>query len=140
MEHDENIPGVTFRLLAGNQLPPPPGNPQIIAMGEVTLSAEITDIEMWGEVLKKLDCLRIYTTEDLAEEMVNVAQKKARAAEKQLQQAEEVRQGQLEALRQRISFLSAENNQLRVANQQWVTWYEKWRAQQPGVPNPQSGL
>jgi len=122
MEHNDQIPGVTFRLVEGNQLPPPPGNPKIIAMGDARLSAEITDLDMWKEVLEKLRCLRIYTAENLAEEMINVAQKKTREVRTQLEEVQAQSGSELEGLRQRVSFLTAENAQLRQANQKWAEW------------------
>jgi hypothetical protein len=124
MEHNDQIPGVTFRLVEGNQLPPPPGkgNEKIIAMGAVRLAAEITDLDMWKEVLEKLRCLRIYTAENLAEEMINVAQKKTREVRAQLEEVQAQSGSELETLRQRVSFLTAENAQLRTANQKWAEW------------------
>lgn len=122
MEHDDQLPGVTFRLVEANQLPPPPGNEKIIAMGAVRLTAEVRDLAMWKEVVEKLRCLRIYTVENLTEEMINVAQKKAQEARKELEQAQASLSSELETLRQRVNFLTAENSQLRVANQKWAEW------------------
>jgi hypothetical protein len=111
---------------------PPPMNSDCIAGGEVELRAEINDFELWNQVVEQLACLRIYTVKNLAEQMVAVSQKKADEAHRQLEMFSAEATGELEVLRQRVSFLEHENRQLRIANTKWGTW-----AQQHGhTPKP----
>lgn len=112
---------MTFRRIAARQVPPPL-NTGCIAGGEVELRAEIVDLGMWETVIDKLDGMRIYTVKNLAEQMVSVSQQKAREAQKQLEMFSVEATGELEVLRQRVSFLEHENQQLRIANTKWGAW------------------
>jgi len=121
MEPVEQIPGVTFRLEKARQLPPPP-NEGCVAGGEVVLRATIQDLDLWEQVIRQLQLLRIYTVKNLAEQMVTVSQKRAREAEEKLARVQTSSGGELEQLRQRVSFLEYENRQLRDANERWAEW------------------
>lgn len=111
MEHDERIPGVTFRLTHGSKKPPI--DPKLHkAVGHVELYAEINDFNVWDEVLQRLNGMRVYTVENLAEEMINVAQKKAREAETNLSKRIQQLEAELEQSKQRESFAAAEIQQL----------------------------
>ena len=107
MEHDERVPGVTFRLTRGEQRPPIDTKLHK-AVGHVELYAEINDFGVWADVLQRLNGMRVYTVENLAEEMISVAQKKAREAETKLQQDKEALRSELELAKQRISFMEVE--------------------------------
>lgn len=111
MEHDERIPGVTFRLTRGDQKPPIDPKKQK-AIGVVELHAEINDFNVWTEVLERLNGMRIYTVENLAEEMVDVAQKKAREVEKEMRATTDALHAQSQQLQQRLSFVEQENIRL----------------------------
>lgn len=112
MEHDERIPGVTFRLTRGDQKPPIDPKKQK-AIGVVELHAEINDFNVWAAVLDRLNGMRIYTVENLAEEMVDVAQKKAREVEQQMQaKTDELHTESQQAL-QSLSFAKQENVRLQ---------------------------
>lgn len=113
MEHDERVPGVTFRLTRGEQRPPIDTKLHK-AVGHVELYAEINDFNVWADVLQRLNGMRVYTVENLAEEMISVAQKKARDAERKLQQDKEELRSELEKAKQRISFMEAELQRLQV--------------------------
>lgn len=121
MEPIDQIPGVTFRLEKARQLPPPP-NEGCIAGGEVVLRAVIHDLDLWDQVVRQLQMLRIYTVKNLAEQMVAVSQRKAKEAEDKLMRTQSTSGVELETLRQRVSFLEYENRQLREANQKWAEW------------------
>ena len=121
MEPVEQLPGVTFRRESSTQGPPPPGE-KCVASGRVVLSAIIQDTELWGEVVKQFECMRIYTVKNLAEQMVAVSQLKAREATKQLEVVKTEASGELEVLRQQVDFLRHENQQLREANNQWAIY------------------
>lgn len=124
MEPVDTIPGVTFRRIASRQVPPPL-NTDCIAGGEVELRAEIVDLDMWEKVIDKLDGMRIYTVKNLAEQMVAVSQQKAHEAQRQLEMFSVEATGELEVLRQRVSFLEHENQQLRIANTKWASWAQQ---------------
>ena len=111
MEHNEQLPGVTFRLDRADKLPPI--NPKKHkAIGRVELHADINDFEVWDEVLSKLSGLRIYTIENLAEEMVNVTQKKAKETEQALSARNQELKAALERVKQELSFATLELRQL----------------------------
>lgn len=134
MEPVDQLPGVTFRRVAVRQLPPPL-NEKCIASGEVVLSAIINNLELWDEVVRQLECLRIYTVKDLAQQMVAISQQKAHEAKKQLELFTAEATGELETLRQRVSFLEHENRQLLQANTKWA----QWAAEQGLIPKAPSG-
>ena len=137
MEPVDTIPGVTFRRTAARQVPPPMNSDSnCVAGGEVELRAEINDFQLWEQVVAQLECLRIYTVKNLAEQMVAVSQKKVHEAEAQLEVFSVETTGELEVLRQRVSFLQHENEQLRRANEQWG----KWAREQGVIPKvPEQG-
>jgi len=110
MEHDERIPGVTFRLTRGDKLPPIDPKKQK-AMGEVALTAEINDFGVWEEVLERLNGMRIYTTDNLAEEMVNVAQEKTVKLRTAFEVEINLLKASLERRTQQLSFAEAERNE-----------------------------
>ena len=113
MEHDERLPGVTFRLMRGEQRPPADPTRPNTSVGIVELYAEINNSSVWVDVLNRLNGMRIYTVDNLAEEMISVAQKRAKESEKKVQQEKEVLRSELDAANQRISFMEAELNRLR---------------------------
>ena len=116
MEHDERIPGVTFRLTRGDQKPPIDPSKQK-AIGVVELHAEINDFNVWAEVLDKLNGMRIYTVENLAEEMVDVAQKKAREATQEMKAKTDALHAQSQHVQQQLSFVEQENIRLNATIQ-----------------------
>lgn len=131
MEPNEQIPGVTFYLEESRQLPPPMTEPDAVSSAEARLRAIVYDQSVWDEVILKLKCLRIYTVKNLAEQMVDLAQRKVKASEEQLEMFSAEVTGELEQLRQRVSFLEHENQQLRLANNQWARWAETVSPKQP---------
>ena len=120
MQHDEKIPGVTFFLKKGEQQPP--ANKDHLARGEVILSCEITDLEVWKEVLEKLNGLRIYTVSDLSEAMVAISQKKYAELEAEFHKYKIALNSQLQQLRQKVSLLEGENEAFKKANAAWEEW------------------
>jgi glutamyl-tRNA reductase len=120
MQHDEKIPGVTFFLTKGEQLPPV--NDKHLARGQVILDCEITDFEVWKEVLEKLNGLRIYTVSDLAEAMVTISQKKHKELQEEFHKYKVALNTQLQQLRQKVSMLEAENTAFKEANAAWEEW------------------
>lgn len=120
MQHDEKIPGVTFFLKKGEQLPP--SNDKHLARGQVILDCEITDFEVWKEVLEKLNGLRIYTVSDLAEAMITISQKKHRELQEEFHKYKVSLNSQLQQLRQKLSMVEAENEEFRKANVAWKEW------------------
>ncbi len=112
MEHDERLPGVTFRLTRGDLLPPADNKKQK-ALGAVELNAEVNDFDVWKEVLDKLNGMRIYTIENLAEEMVEVAQEKARQLENEMAKKTEELRVERAQLQQQLDFALVEIRELR---------------------------
>lgn len=123
MQHDEKIPGVTFFLTKGEQLPPV--NDTHIARGEVILNCEITDLEVWTDVLEKLNGLRIYTVSDLAEAMVTISQKKHKELEEEFHKYKIQMNTQLETLKAANSRLEAQAQAFKEANEKWVEWAKR---------------
>lgn len=110
MEHDERIPGVTFRLTRADKKPPIDPKKHK-AIGYVELTAEINDFMVWEDVLQRLNGMRVYTVENLAEEMISVAQNRAREAERDLEVKNQALQAELEKAKQNLSFTKAELQQ-----------------------------
>lgn len=127
MQHDDKIPGVTFFLKKGEQLPPV--NDKHLARGEVVLDCEIHDYEVWKEVLEKLNGLRIYTVSDLAEAMVAISQKRHTELQEEFHKYKVIMNAKAQRLEQRVSMLEAENSAFREANEKWEEW-----ARDQGVP------
>jgi hypothetical protein len=120
MQHDEKIPGVTFHLQKGEQLPP--ANDEHLARGEVILGCEIHDLEVWKDVLEKINGLRIYTVSDLSEAMVSISQKKYRQLEEDFHKYKIQVNTQLEELKAANSRLEFQSNAFKEANEKWAEW------------------
>lgn len=120
MQHDEKIPGVTFFLLKGEQLPP--ANDKHLARGQVILDCEITDFDVWKDVLEKLNGLRLYTVSDLAEAMVTISQKKHSELQEEFHKYKIMMNTQLETLKAANSRLQAQVDDCMEANQKWAEW------------------
>lgn len=112
VEHDEELPGVTFRLTRAD-VGPPVDIDRHKALAFVEMQAEINDFGIWDDVIKRLDGMRLYTVNNLAEEMISVAQERAREAEKATEKKRIEAQAEIEKLKQRLSFAEAEIGQLR---------------------------
>lgn len=82
MQSEDSLPGVTFRLVRAEKLPPAV-MPNCKARGTVELAAEIYDFDVWDAVLKKLNNMRVYTVGNLAEEAISVVQKRAEKQEEE---------------------------------------------------------
>lgn len=120
MQHDEKIPGVTFFLTKGEQLPP--ANDSHLARGQVILDCEIHDYDVWKEVLEKINGLRIYTVSDLAEAMVSISQKKHVELQDEFHKYKIQMNTQLETLKAANSRLSAQVEAFKEANEKWAEW------------------
>lgn len=112
MEHDDEVPGVTFRMVSAQK--GPPSCEEHVFTAVVTLRAEVADQAVWDEVVSKLSPLRIYSVANLAEELVAVTQK--RATEAQMLAIKRI--GELEA-------------QLARANQK-ISFYDQLHKEQGG--------
>ncbi len=120
MQHDEKIPGVTFHLAKGEQLPPI--NDTHLARGQVILDCEIHDYEVWKEVLEKINGLRIYTVSDLAEAMVTISQKKYKELEEEFHRYKINMNTQLQEQKAKSSRLEASLQAFQEANVKWEAW------------------
>ena len=120
MQHDEKIPGVTFHLAKGEQLPPVDN--RHLARGQVILDCEIDNFDVWKDVLEKLNGLRIYTVSDLAEAMVTISQKKHAELKEDFHKYKIQMNTQIQELKAENSRLTAERDAFAEANQKWADW------------------
>ena len=114
MVNDE-LPGITLHLDVAQMLPPSTHKP-MEARARLTLTAEIQDMEVWEEVVKRFDNegdgMRIHTVTSFAEEMVDVVRTR-RAQDQQeyefklLEKNERITQ-----LEQQVSFAKADAERL----------------------------
>jgi hypothetical protein len=110
MEHDDKIPGVSFSVDDATLLPPPPkkgaakGQEHAVALGRVVLRATVNDLNVWKEAVDKLRNLRIYTVEDLATEMIEISQERAKRAEETLAKVIQEKDAEIAKLKQQVSF------------------------------------
>ena len=111
---------MTFFLLKGEQLPP--ANDKHLARGQVILDCEITDFDVWKDVLEKLNGLRLYTVSDLAEAMVTISQKKHSELQEEFHKYKIMMNTQLETLKAANSRLQAQVDDCMEANQKWAEW------------------
>jgi glutamyl-tRNA reductase len=105
MKHDEKIPGLTLRMVQADLKN---------GHGTLHLTATVNDIPTWEEVVGRLNGMRVYTVEGLAEEMINVAQKRARQVQEESRKEVLALRLELEKLKQQVSFTKAENARLSV--------------------------
>ena len=121
MQHDDKIPGVTFFVEGAHQLPPA-DEKRHLARGQVTLGAEITDFDVWKEVLEKLNGLRIYTVQDLAEAMISISQKKHGQLRDEFTEYKKKSNSELQILKQQVSLLESQRDAFQEANEKWAEW------------------
>jgi hypothetical protein len=96
MEPNEKLPGLTFHVESSSLQK---------KHGRVQLDATVNDIDLWEEVLKKLDGFRVYTVADLHTALVEVLQDdQKQMKEEHDHEVQQMRQ-ELERLRQRCSVL-----------------------------------
>lgn len=107
-DQTDRLPGVTFSVVESNYHGAAAG-----IVGNVRMTAKIDDVDLWKEVVRKLNGYRIYTVNDLSATMIEVTQKKLAKAEEELEGQRRRFHAQLENLRQKNSFLEAENQQLK---------------------------
>jgi len=95
MEPNEKIPGVTFHVVSSSLKN---------KTGKVVLDAVVNDLDLWPEVMTRLDELRIYTVSDLTTAMIEILQEENRelkeSADKEVTRLRE----ELERASQRLSF------------------------------------
>lgn len=110
MENDDKVPGVSFFVEDATLLPPPPrkgaakDQEHAIALGRVLLRATVNDLTVWKEAVDKLRNLRIYTVEDLATEMIEISQERAKRAEEELVRVIQEKDAEIAKLKQQVSF------------------------------------
>lgn len=110
MEREEGLPGVTFTVEDATLLPPPPkksapkDQEHAVALGKVVLRATVNNLDVWKEAVDKLRYLRIYTVEDLATEMIEISQERAKRAEEALARVIQEKDAEIAKLRQQASF------------------------------------
>ena len=102
-------PSVKFRLISADHIQPV-GKENW--SGTVHMTAEINDLDVWKKVTKKLDGLKLSSVANLAEAMVAVSRKKIIEAESELERARLEKDGEIEQLRQQLSFAQADKHRL----------------------------
>ncbi len=105
MQHDEKIPGLTLRMVQADLKN---------GHGTLHLTAIVNDIPTWEDVVARLNGMRVYTIEGLAEEMINVAQRRANQVQEDSRKEVLNLQVEVEQLKQQVSFTKAENARLSV--------------------------
>lgn len=103
----EDLPGLTF-YTKEKELKHCAGK-KFKATGSVTLRAEIQDLGLWEPILDKLDGMVVYTVNDLADCVVQAAQRRADKAESTAMKTMEDARRIVDALEARNSFLESDN-------------------------------
>lgn len=116
MQTEEQLPGITLRLNKAVLLPLVPGS-KFKAAACIELTASIDDFDIYQAVVEKLGEMRIYTIENLAEEMIDVVQQRAGAAKKEAHQQLEQHRIATEGYQQQLSFAQAELAAVRQENE-----------------------
>jgi gamma-glutamylcyclotransferase (GGCT)/AIG2-like uncharacterized protein YtfP len=114
VEPVNKLPGLTFHVETAQLTN---------KLGKAEIHADVNDVDMWEQVITKLDGLRIYTVEDLATSVMEVLQTENKEEKMaHARQTEELRQ-QLETLKQRNSFLEQQNAEYARVNALWIQRY-----------------
>jgi hypothetical protein len=111
MTKEAEIPGLTFNV-QNHSLGPCAGD-EFKALGVVTLTASIHDLDIWDKVVTKLDGLAVYSVTTLTGQLVDVANRRASRAEEAAAKAMEDARALNEELRSSLSFKDAELENLR---------------------------
>ena len=96
MEPNEKLPGLTFHIESSSLQE---------KHGRVQLSASVNDLDLWEEVLKKLDGFRVYTVADLQTALVEILQDEQKETKTVHEQEIESLRQELEHAKQRLSVL-----------------------------------
>lgn len=62
----DQIPGITFHVEASSRS----GSAVFKARGRVQLTADIADIEMWEEVVRRLEGFKVYSVDDFYQQIM----------------------------------------------------------------------
>jgi hypothetical protein len=103
MDTEDRIPGVTF-YVGGSDLTKSGSN----YIGKVELEAHVTSLDMWEEVLRKIDKLKIYEAQDFHTTMVELLQEDSKQLKLNLGGMEKVLAEVKEEKEQQVSFLKKE--------------------------------
>lgn len=107
----EDLPGLTL-YIKDHELTPCVGKVYKSA-GFITLRAEVNDLNVWDQVVEKLEGMTIYTVNDLTGAVIQAAQRRANRAEKQAMKSMEDARRVVDELESRNSFLESDNDNLK---------------------------
>ena len=96
MEPNDKLPGLTFHVESSSLQQ---------KHGRVQLDATVNDIDLWEEVLKKLDGFRVYTVADLQTALVEILQDDQKQMKGEYDKQMRALTQQVEYLKQRCSVL-----------------------------------
>jgi len=115
MVNDE-LPGITLHLGAARMLPPSTHKP-MEARAELTLTAEIQDMEVWEEIVKRFDNkgagMRLHTATSFAEEMVDVVRTRRAQDQREFESKLHEKNELIAQLEQKFSFAKADAQRLQ---------------------------
>lgn len=92
---------------------PPSEHKPMEARAHVLLTAEIYNIEVWEQVVKKLDGLTVHTVTDFAVEIVEVMEATHKKEKERLGQDLIAKDAKIAQLEQQLSFAKADKDRLQ---------------------------
>lgn len=107
----EDVPGLTL-YVKESDLQHCAGK-QFKATGFITLRAEVHELDIWDQVVEKLEGMTIYTVNDLMGAVIQSAQRRANRAEKKAMKTMEEARKRVDELEAVNSFLESDNERLK---------------------------
>lgn len=107
----EDLPGLTL-YIKDQELTPCVGK-MFKSAGFITLRAEVNDLDVWDQVVEKLEGMTIYTVNDLTGAVIQAAQRRANRAEREAMKSMEDARRLVDELDARNSFLESDNENLK---------------------------
>lgn len=110
----EDLPGLTL-YIKEQELTPCAGK-EFKSAGFITLRAEVNDLDVWDQILEKLEGMTVYTVNDLTGAVIQAAQRRANRAEGAAMKTMEEARQRVDEFDARNSFLENDNERLRREN------------------------
>ncbi len=107
----DQLPGLTLHV-ATSELAHCAGQ-KFKAVGRITLSAEVHDLDTFGEVMDKLDGMTVHTVNDVPQALVKAAQRRAKKAEQKMMETNEDSRRRIDELEAQLSFALHERDNFR---------------------------
>jgi len=103
-------PGLTFHIV--DKSLNPSSVEAHVAQGIITLSAVVSDLEVWDSVVEKLDGMQLYTGSSITSTLVEVAKRRVSEAEVRVGAVEESARQEIDRLTSSLTFKEQENAHL----------------------------